>query len=1376
MASKNEAKIVFKAVTDQFKSAIDQAKGTIGGLNAQLRLNSQEMAKGGNATQLLSQRVDLLSSKEREQQAVVENLEHKLEAARFAYGENSTEVQKLNNQLMNSRATLQSYANQTEQARQKLAQSKTAYGQTSQAIRQQESELKRLKQEYANVVVAEGRNSESAKELEGKIKSLSAELGENKEKLALADDAADKLGNSYRTAAQKSEELNRKIEKAGSGMQSAGQAMTMGITMPVIAAGAATVKAATDIDTSLTGVRKTVDGTEEQYQSLKDAAIEFSETNAVSASQILDIQALGAQLGFAIDELDEFGRVTSGLDIATNMNAEQAGTEMAQFANITKMAHSEVSNYASAVVGLGNTSATTESDISSMAMRIAAAGTQAGMSQADILGVSAALASMGVEAEAGGTAISTIMANIDKSVARGSDALKGWADQAGMSAEEFTSAMASNADQFKWLADSAGMTVKELSKAVLDNSDALSTWASTAGMSADEFSAAWKEDPVQALASVFSGMEAATEAGGNMSLMLEDLGIDSIRQTDIMKRLAGNSELVTKSVATANDEWEKNTALQNEVGNRNESLAAKFEILKNKVIAIADDVGGPLANALLDALDAAEPLIEAIAAGAETFADMDKEQQQAILTAAALAAALGPALNVSGKLVGTVGNLKEAFEKAGGSMSGMATKSAPMLAAALAAILIADLVSQFADYSDALKDAEGATDGMREAVNTAQANFSAAIPGCEAYAASLSDVHDKTRETTQAQADLAGRIDETWSGIGTDSALIQAHTDTIARLTSGYDENGNKAKLSADEQAQLQTAVAGLNEVCGTSYSVIDAQNGVLDTSTDAIKANSEAWVANAKAQAAQEALTDLYKQQIENKRQLAEVDKQLADAEEGWGLWIGDFPVLADEASIAHRDLENQKKTLEEQTESAADAEKFFQDELVASQNAIRGSATSISSFIASSETFASALDGMGVDTEALSAKLSELGFTTDDLSRMSAEQAQAMASSYQGGVDQIIAACDQAGIEVPEALRAMGASASAEAAAAGDGTGQSYASALAAKKDAAVASALEVTGMTVDKFAETASAAGIEGDAATAAFAAAIADGAPLAEAAATANASSSTGGFGTVDGQTPGAKGGSDFAGGIGSMAGLANAQASLVAQSGVAGLGSVDAAPTGSTMGAEFSGGIGSRSGDARTAGSGLASQAESGASSVDGSGAGDNFALGFIGAIGSWAQSAFNAAFSFVSSALAGGNAAQQSRSPAKKTKEMAKWNALGFIGELGEREEDAYRAGYSFVRASIAGSASAGGPSGIASAAVPDFGAASPAAGIEAFVGHVPGAQAQASAADDECLRKILKAIERLDDGLGGKIADNSKGFPDGRQFGRMTRKAVNGR
>lgn len=872
-----------------------------------------------------------------------------------------------------------------------------------------------------NIAISGSYNGKAVERAEAAMRSMSVTAA------ATAGGMAGSLANAGSAAA----DMGGKIYNAGEKMESVGGAATKYVSLPIAAAAVACGKAAVDIDTALTGVRKTVDGTEEQYQGLKQAAIEFSKTNAVSASQILDIQALGAQLGFTIDELDEFGRVTSGLDIATNMNAEQAGTEMAQFANITKMAHSEVSNYASAIVGLGNTSATTESDISSMAMRIAAAGTQVGMSQADILGVSAALASMGVEAEAGGTAISTIMANIDKSVAKGSDALKGWADQAGMSTEEFTSAMASNASQFKSLADSAGMTVKELSKEVLDNSDALSTWASAAGMSADEFSSAWKNDPVQALSSVFSGMEAATEAGGNMSLMLEDLGIDSIRQTDIMKRLAGNSELVTKSVATANDEWEKNTALQDEVDNRNESMAARFEILKNKVTAVAESVGTPLVDAALEFVDAAQPVIDAVSDAADAFSDMDEQDQRMIVGIVAAVAAFGPVVTVLGKVTKGVGSLVvgvgkgmqglstfargadgaasaasrlEAGAKAGAgategvgkaasaasSGTGLLTKGMNLLSGAckataigLAVTLVADLAGQLAAYAQHQQLVADATTGMTDAMGAALEAYEGYTPSVEAATEALGNNAMSAEDCLRKQADLAKSMKDTWTETGTTAAQVDYYAGVIEEL-------GKKGSLTAAEQAKLKDAVEQFNGITGSAIEVTNAQTGELSEQAGSVRDLAAAYVEEAKAQAARELYAETTKQLLQDQLSLEEATRQLADAEEGFGIWLGDFPVLADESSVKYHELQKNVNDLQ----GAVDSATATQEQLLGVMSA---SAPAFSTLDAALGGSAAQMEGFG---DVCSTELAGLE------------------SSFDGSLTSIVNACSTQGVAIPTSL----------------------------------------------------------------------------------------------------------------------------------------------------------------------------------------------------------------------------------------------------------------------------------------------------------------------------------------------------------------------
>lgn len=852
----------------------------------------------------------------------------------------------------------------------------------------------------------------------------------------------DKSLKEMQTAAKKSAGTTKNhLQSVASGLSSFGKVATKAITVPIAAMATASVAAAVKIDTSLTNVRKTVDGTEEQYQQLKQAAIDFSKVNAVSADQILDIQSLGAQLGYTIDELQMFGEVVSGLDIATNMDAETAGTELAQFANITKMAHKESSNYASTLVALGNTSATTESDISHMAMRIAAAGTQVGMSQAEILGLAAALSSMGIEAEAGGTAISTIMAQIDKDIAT--------------------------------------------------NSEDVATWAKVAGMSAKEFAKAWKAQPVEALTALLTHMDSATQAGGNMSVMLQELGIDSIRQTDVMKRLAGNSELVGKTVTNANQAWTENTALSAEVANRNDSLAAKFEMLKNRGVAMLEQVGKPTADALLDIADAAEPVINTFADLTQNFADADKDTQQMILGFAGVAAAIGPVSTVTGKVLKGFDKLSSGIKQTKNKLSDFASSvtvhgssftkyiktidngvvsykkfdkvtqsyvttsktlgttiatstvglkaqsvaqgasntamnvgsvAARGLGAALktiAPLAIASVaIGAFTQIAGSIEESRQKTETMRQATDGLRNSMSAvaAVDISSTMETNTESVEQATKsmdDLIQAQADFATESTKTWGDINGKSAAVLGFANTISELA-------NKSELSSEEQAKLAAAVAGYNEITGQSVQITDLQNGKLNTSTESIMANAEAWKRNAEQQALQQELVTLYTNLHEQQVKYTEAEKQAADAaaelnslHEQQLAGVQGLDAAIVEAAMrqeeANKTMDESKRLMDEANTAIDQRCELLGKNTIAQQ----GLATSMQEWITKNQELNESLSD--VDLEGFTEKLSALGFSTADLEKIGTENIQTLAHNFDGSLDSIVRNCDSAGIQIP-------------------------------------------------------------------------------------------------------------------------------------------------------------------------------------------------------------------------------------------------------------------------------------------------------------------------------------------------------------------------
>ena len=800
-----------------------------------------------------------------------------------------------------------------------------------------------------------------------------------------AEDAAKGLegaGESGRGLGEKTKQGTREAEKAmrdfksqtASAVKDVGDGLTKSVTVPLAAAGAASIKAAVDIDTSLTNVRKTVDGTEEDYQRLKDAAVEFSKTNAVDATQLLDIEALGAQLGYTLDtmengktEVQEFGEVVAGLDIATNMSAEQAGSELAQFANIMGMAKDETSNYGSAIVALGNSFATTESDVSAMSMRIAGAGKNIGLSEADVLGLATALSSLGIEAEAGGTAISTVMSEVDKSVALQDENLR--------------------------------------------------TWAETAHMSVDDFTAAWKGDAVGALDAVFKGMAQNVDEGGNLAVMLEELGISSIRQTDMMKRLANSGDLMKDAVAAANTAWEENSALTKEVENRNGSLEAKLQMLKNRVTAVAMEIGEPLADALMDAVDAAEPLFQAIESGAKAFAEMDEGQQRAIISALGLAAAVGPLLSLFGragmsaldfgdKLLG----IAQAGEKVGGAagtvgkLAGALGKLGPIAAGIGIALGIGTAFAvEFEQAREKAETFRTATDGLAEAVRSLGTDAEASVPGVSSLQSAMEGSARSADEAARSQADLARSISESFSDTNADAALLQYYGDKIKEL-AGH------CGGSAQKMAELQAAVEGYNEIAGTSYSVIDETTGLVDVSTKSLQNNTEAWIQNARAQAAQEALKDVEKERIQLQLDLAKAEQEYNDAQAAADASPNSLNKAQDlyDAGEAMMNLRAQAEELDASAE-------YLTGQIAECTQASKDAAAASSEWAVVSEAARASLEANGQSAEGFGAAMESLGVSAQAAKGLADGAFDEMAASFDGSALSIVKKAQELGVALP-------------------------------------------------------------------------------------------------------------------------------------------------------------------------------------------------------------------------------------------------------------------------------------------------------------------------------------------------------------------------
>lgn len=320
------------------------------------------------------------------------------------------------------------------------------------------------------------------------------------------------------------------------------------------------VRAAVQFESAFAGVRKTVEGTEDQFASLREAILDMSEVKPPTAAEISRVAEAAGQLGIHVDDIANFTAVMVDLGEATNLTADQAATTLAKLANITGLATEDFDRLGSTLVELGNKTAATEAEIANMALNLAAAGSQAGLTEPQILALAASLVSVGQEAEAGGSSVSRVIIEMQNAVARGGESL----------------------DQF----------------------------ATVAGISGSAFAAAFREDAMSALLLFVEGLARVQQSGGDTNAILEQMGFTDIRVGRAVRGLIGDVDGLSRAVKDGERAWRENRALQEEVARRYATTEARAEMLRNSAQRLAIDIGGALQPALEGVIGAAKGLAE----------------------------------------------------------------------------------------------------------------------------------------------------------------------------------------------------------------------------------------------------------------------------------------------------------------------------------------------------------------------------------------------------------------------------------------------------------------------------------------------------------------------------------------------------------------------------------------------------------------------------------------------------------------------------------------------------------------------------------------------------------------------------------------------
>lgn len=649
-------------------------------------------------------------------------------------------------------------------------------------LRQQYDNIQREMEETGNES-ADMKNKLLAKQLQ--IDKTSASLEKQTAKLNELSGALEEAGVNTDDLSHSSEQLAGKIDtlKKKQG-EAADKAMTFGdkagqafnqVHEAIVAAGiavalkeiyeyfASCAQASMDFESAITGVAKTTDLTDEELAAMSDSIKALSTEIPATTEEIAAVAEAAGQLGIQKDALLDFTEIMTMLGTATNMTADEAATSLARFANITGMATDNYGRLGSVIVDLGNNFATTESEIVAMGTRLASAGKLAGLTEPEIMALAAAMSSVGIEAEAGGTAMTQTLNAIEKAVAKGGDDL--------------------------------------------------AEFARIAGMSSEEFSSAWKNDAMSALTSFIGGLGKLDEQGESTVLVLEDLGLTGIRQSNMLKALGLAADQMTGAVNTANTAWQQNTALTNEANKRYATAQSRLTMMQNAYNNLKVAIGDAYTPALSEAYGVGTKVLNSITA----FIQKNPALVNAITAFAGVIGAVVAALAayaVAAKIAAAASAILTAAIPGVNVIMGVTAA-----VAAITAGIVALATAAANDAVPSVKELTEAARGMREAMDEAKATY------------------DDTVTSTMAAAGVADTY--------------------IGKL-----EELEAAGLNTDEQhRQYHNTLALLCQVVPELADYIDLETDTINGGTEALRANTEAWKQNAMQQAYQDQLTELYSQ-----------------------------------------------------------------------------------------------------------------------------------------------------------------------------------------------------------------------------------------------------------------------------------------------------------------------------------------------------------------------------------------------------------------------------------------------------------------------------------------------------------------------------------
>ncbi|NAP00820.1 phage tail tape measure protein, partial [Halomonas sp. MG34] len=193
----------------------------------------------------------------------------------------------------------------------------------------QEQQVKELRKRYEESRRVKGEDAKQTKNLSDQYNNARAAMNRTENQLKGVTSEIERQINPWKRLSGNMTDAGDKMQNFGKGMSDFGRNYSMKVTAPIVTGGIAVFKAASDYESAFAGVEKTVDGTAEQMQGLRQSIRDMAKEIPSSTTEIAKVAEAAGQLGIKTESIEEFTKTMINLGEATNMSSDQAATDFA---------------------------------------------------------------------------------------------------------------------------------------------------------------------------------------------------------------------------------------------------------------------------------------------------------------------------------------------------------------------------------------------------------------------------------------------------------------------------------------------------------------------------------------------------------------------------------------------------------------------------------------------------------------------------------------------------------------------------------------------------------------------------------------------------------------------------------------------------------------------------------------------------------------------------------------------------------------------------------------------------------------------------------------------------------------------------------------